>query len=200
MTVHTTHEVANLNPEVHIALVHYPVLNKEGQIVSTAVTNLDIHDNARSARAFDVTSYHIVTPLDAQVDLVTRILTHWCDGFGARRVPNRVEAMRLVQVSRTVEEAVHTIMAGRPGRPLVIATGARKRENPLAYERARSIILNNSAPVVILFGTGYGLANEIFEMADAVLAPIGNPDGWNHLSVRSAVAITLDRLLSGCIA
>ena len=33
-----------------IALVHHPVLDKGGAIVTTALTNLDVHDLARSAR------------------------------------------------------------------------------------------------------------------------------------------------------
>ncbi|MCP4198996.1 MAG: RNA methyltransferase, partial [Proteobacteria bacterium] len=36
---------------------------------------------------------------------------------------------------------------------------------------------------------------EVLTSSDAVLAPIGDPDDWNHLSVRGAVAIILDRLL-----
>jgi len=184
-----------LPKEVHIVLLHHPVINKEGTIVSTAVTNLDIHDNARSSRAFGVKSYHIVTPLDAQIELVTRILTHWKDGFGARRVPNRVEAMNLVQVSRSLDEAIATIADNRPIKPFIIATGARKRDRTSSFKEIRHLIEENDRPNIVVFGTGYGLAEEVFDVADAVLEPIGNPDDWNHLSVRGAVAIMLDRLL-----
>ena len=181
--------------EIHIVLVHYPVLNKPGEIVSTAVTNLDIHDNARSARTYGVSSYHIVTPLDAQVELVTRILNHWREGFGARRVPNRVDAMNLVMVSRTLDEAVETIVGERDVTPLLVSTGARRRENTISYAAMRERIngLDNT-PIIIIFGTGYGLAEEVFDKSSVVLEPIGTPEDWNHLSVRSAVAISLDRL------
>ncbi|MCP4605926.1 MAG: RNA methyltransferase [Proteobacteria bacterium] len=185
-----------LPAEIHFALLHYPVINKEGSIVSTAVTNLDIHDNARTARTYRVASYHIVTPLDAQIELISRILKHWRDGFGARRVPNRVEAMNLVRVSRTLDDAVRTIMGQREGRPFIVSTCARKRENTVCFAEMREQIESEQRPFIFVFGTGYGLAEEVFEMSDAVLAPIGNPDDWNHLSVRSAVAITLDRLLN----
>ena len=37
---------------------------------------------------------------------------------------------------------------------------------------------------------------EIIELADHILEPIRGRDGWNHLSVRSAVSIYLDRLLA----
>ncbi len=181
--------------EVHIALVHHPVINKEGIIVSTAVTNLDIHDNARSSRTYGVKSYHIVTPLDAQIELVSRILKHWRDGFGARRVPNRVEAMNLVQVNRTLDEAVSAIMGDREGRPVIISTCARKRDATIGFEETRKRMARDTGPYLLVFGTGYGLAEEVFDVSDGVLEPIGDPDDWNHLSVRSAVAITLDRLL-----
>ncbi len=184
-----------MTAEIHIALIHYPVINKIGDIVSTAVTNLDIHDNARSARTFGTQGYHIVTPLDAQVELITRILTHWRDGFGARRVPNRVDAMNLVRVSRTLEDAIDEITGSRTSRPFIISTCARRRDTTVSYKEMRVRMEKDAGPYLLLFGTGYGLAEEVFEQSDAVLEPIGEPEDWNHLSVRSAVAITLDRLL-----
>jgi hypothetical protein len=160
------------------------------------VTNLDIHDNARSAKTFGVSSYHIVTPLDAQVELVGRILAHWREGFGAKRVPNRVDAMNLVQVSRTLEDVKREIMGNRNGTPTVVATCARERENVVTFHDLKDRFHNDSeTPYLLIFGTGYGLADEILDGADMILEPIGNPSGWNHLSVRGAVAIVLDRLL-----
>jgi hypothetical protein len=184
-----------MHSEVHIALVHYPIVNKTKDIVATAVTNLDIHDNARSARTYGVASYHIVTPLDAQIELVSRILGHWRDGFGARRVPNRVDAMNLVRVSRTLEEAVTAIRDGRDVKPVIVATAARKLRETVRFAEMRDRMSREAGPYLIVFGTGYGLADSIIDVADALLEPIGNPDDWNHLSVRAATAITLDRLL-----
>jgi hypothetical protein len=182
--------------EAHIALLHHPVLNKAGDVISTAVTNLDIHDNARSARTFGCRSYHIVTPLDAQVELVGRILGHWREGFGARRVPNRVDAMNLVRISRTLDEALEAIRDGRDVQPVLVATAARHTGiDVVSHEDLRSLMVCQPGPYVLLFGTGYGLAPEVLQRAQLVLEPIGDPDDWNHLSVRAAVAITLDRLL-----
>lgn len=185
-----------MTAEVHIALLHHPVLNKAGDVVSTAVTNLDIHDNARSARTYGCRSYHIVTPLDAQVELVSRILGHWREGFGARRVPNRVDAMNLVRVSRTLDDALEVIREGRDAEPVLVATAARHTGAELeSHGDLRARMICDSGPYVLLFGTGYGLAPEVLRRAHAVLEPIGDPEDWNHLSVRAAVAITLDRLL-----
>jgi hypothetical protein len=44
-------------------------------------------------------------------------------------------------------------------------------------------------------GTGWGLTEECFSAADFILEPIAGNGSYNHLSVRSAAAIMLDRLL-----
>ena len=49
-------------------------------------------------------------------------------------------------------------------------------------------------PHLIVLGTGWGLAPEVTERADVILEPIWGPTDYNHLSVRSAAAIILDRL------
>ncbi|MCP4687771.1 MAG: RNA methyltransferase, partial [Desulfobacterales bacterium] len=35
-------------PNLHLALLHYPVVNKNGEPVASAVTNLDLHDISRA--------------------------------------------------------------------------------------------------------------------------------------------------------
>ena len=53
-----------------IALVHHPVLDAKGDTVTTAITNLDVHDLARSARTYGCSDYFIVHPITAQRDLI----------------------------------------------------------------------------------------------------------------------------------
>jgi len=60
----------------------------------------------------------------------------------------------------------------------------------------REKITADAPPVCLIFGTGHGLHPEVLELADAVLEPIHGPTEFNHLSVRSAVSIYLDRLLA----
>jgi hypothetical protein len=184
-----------MKPEVHILLLHYPVVNKAGDIVATAVTNLDIHDNARSSRTFGVKSYHLVTPLDAQIELVSRILSHWREGFGAHRIPDRADAMSLVRISRTLDDAIAEIRGDRDVTPVLISTCARNKGQTTTWRQMRQRMESEDGPFIIVYGTGHGLADEILERSDVVLEPIGSPTEWNHLSVRSAVAISLDRLL-----
>jgi hypothetical protein len=79
--------------------------------------------------------------------------------------------------------------------PRIIVTGANFSGNVLSYEKLSEMVKNNeSCPLLIVFGTGSGLAEEIVRNADFRLEPIKGAGHYNHLSVRSAVAIVLDRV------
>ena len=84
---------------VDIALIHYPVINKSGETIGSAVTNLDIHDIARAARTFGVDEYYIVTPYADQQELVKEIIEHWQTGHGAQYNPARKSALALVRLA-----------------------------------------------------------------------------------------------------
>ena len=62
---------------LYLALVHYPVCNKNGETIGSAVTNLDIHDIARACRTFGIQKYYLVTPYEDQRKIVAEILLHW---------------------------------------------------------------------------------------------------------------------------
>ena len=183
---------------VYCALVHYPVLDRDGRIVSTSVTNLDVHDIARACRTYEVRGYYVVAPLDVQRRLVVQIARHWISGSGAKRTPNRGEALSLVRTAADLESAKSLIRDESGGlSPLVWATCARLTDNAISFTEARKRLEAAERPVLVVFGTGYGLSGEIMEKADAVLEAVGSPQKWNHLSVRCAAAIVLDRLLCG---
>jgi hypothetical protein len=187
--------VSRLFPgDTHVALVHHPVIDRSGRIVTTAVTNLDIHDIARAARSFGLARYHLVTPIDAQRELVGRILGHWTDGQGREHNDQRSDALEVVRVAASLDEVIERVRGetGRP--PFVAATGARPRAGVVGYQALAPLC--EGRPLLLVFGTGWGLAEEVFARSDAILAPISGSaaDGYNHLSVRSAVAIVLDRL------
>ncbi len=180
---------------ISIALLHYPVYDKNNQLVTTAVTNLDIHDIARAARTFGAHRYYVVTPVAEQQGLVTRILRHWQDGWGATYNPKRKEALDLVRVAATLGEALSDLdqAYGLPVR--VVVTGANGRGTMTTCSELAPIVRKGEAHYLLVFGTGWGLADEIFDRADLVLEPIRGCGSYNHLSVRSAVAIILDRLV-----
>ena len=66
----------------------------------------------------------------------------------------------------------------------------------IGYMELRNKIFSGNKPFLILFGTGWGLADDIIDSADYVLKPLKGFVKFNHLSVRSAAAVILDRLLS----
>jgi hypothetical protein len=177
-----------------IALVHRPVLDKEGKIVTTALTNMDVHDLARSARTYGCEDYFVVHPIAVQRELATRIVDHWTDGSSAKRIPDRKHALAVVRPVATLDDAVAAL--GKGGKVETWVTAARELPGAaaLGFEAARKKLDEEGPPVLLVFGTGWGLAPEIVERADAVLEPIRGPGEWNHLSVRAACAIALDRL------
>ena len=73
---------------VSIALVHHPILDRQGAIITTAITNLDLHDMARSSCAYGLSSFFIVHPVEAQRELALRIKSHWTSGSGSVQDPD----------------------------------------------------------------------------------------------------------------
>jgi tRNA (guanine37-N1)-methyltransferase len=179
---------------LYIALVHYPVYNKNYQRIASAITTLDLHDLARLSRTYGVKRFFVITPLEDQRSLAERVQRHWTKGYGARYNRHRKEAIELVVVVPSLDRAINTIteMEGAP--PLLIATDASKQtERSISCESARDVIQNEQA-VVLLFGTAWGLDKDVMNRADYALDPISGKTEYNHLSVRTAAAIVLDRL------
>jgi hypothetical protein len=179
---------------VDLALIHYPVVNKNGETIGSAVTNLDLHDIARAARTFGVDSLYMVSPYEDQHRLVTEILEHWLHGYGSRYNGNRGEALALVRQCADLEELYERVASKWGERPTVLTTCARPQQKTWPYSRVRKMLQAGDS-LLILFGTAWGLAPEVLAAADGALPPITGPAGYNHLSVRSAASIVLDRLL-----
>jgi len=178
---------------LYIALLHHPVLDREGRIITSAVTNADIHDIARSARTYGVKRFFIVTPVAEQADLVRAIIGHWTCGAGGALNPSRREALEAVEVAGTLADVVEAIDREESAVNTVV-TGARFGGACVSHGQLREILDNGNGTTLILFGTGWGLADEVIESCRYRLEPISGLGPYNHISVRSAVAITLDRL------
>jgi len=180
---------------LYVALVHYPVLNRNGEVIASAITNLDLHDLARLVCTFAIPRCYIVTPLQDQQALAERLLNHWIEGIGKELHPDREFALRHLRVVDSIASAENDIALRSGKRPKVWATTAKSQDGWLPIGQARKMLYENSAAHLLLLGTGWGLAPAVLADADAVLQPIQGFNGYNHLSVRCAAAILLDRLL-----
>ncbi|MNK07770.1 hypothetical protein D3C87_256880 [compost metagenome] len=183
-------------PRLSIALVHYPVRDRLSKVVATNVTNFDIHDIARAAQVYGVEKYYIVHPMKEQLMFVDRVLDHWRTGQGAKFNPMRRTALGSVQTVESVEKAIEDWKAEGG---LVIATSARAEEGVKSYTFAelRHEMHVAKKPVLMLFGTGFGMTSDLLRSCSGVLESIRGapPNDYRHLSVRSAVSICLDRVM-----
>jgi tRNA (guanine37-N1)-methyltransferase len=186
-----------LGRNLFCALLHYPVLDRDQNSVAVSLTNLDIHDIARSSCTYGLAGYYVLTPLDDQRELLADIVDHWLRGPGGKANPDRKTALSLVRGGTGLDDAVADVKARTGEGPLLVGTSAvaPSKGTPVQDFGAVSRALDER-PVLLLFGTGNGLAPEVVERCDAMLPPLRPLAGYNHLSVRSAAAIVFDRILN----
>jgi hypothetical protein len=176
-----------------VALVHHPVVDKNGDAIAAAVTSLDLHDIARASRTFGVGAFYVVTPLEDQQALVRQIIDHWVTGTGAKYNPHRRAALELIRLMPSLADVLDDVAAKAGERPRVVVTSAGMEKSDLSYARLGEMV-QDRCPVLLVFGTAWGLAREVMDAADYRLAPINGRGDYNHLAVRSAVSIILDRV------
>ena len=181
-------------PNLYVALAHYPVVNKSGDIITSAVTNLDLHDISRAAKTYGVKTFYVVTPLKDQQVLAHRIIAHWIDGAGAVYNPARRRALETIKVVDSIADVVEDIGRIENQYPKTAATCARRYPSNIGYAQFRTT-LETGRPHLLIFGTAWGLAEAFISEADYILEPIMGSTDYNHLSVRTAAGIILDRLL-----
>jgi tRNA (guanine37-N1)-methyltransferase len=181
--------------KIYIALLHHPVYDKNGEIVTTAVTNMDIHDIARAARTYGLKAFYVVTPVKALQKLSLKIIAHWETGYGAEYNETRKDALALARVTDTLDDTIIDIERETGEKPRLVVTSARKGEGRSPFTRLKNMLVIDPSPFLILLGTGWGLTDEVLARSDIILEPIEGDSDYNHLSVRSAAAIILDRLL-----
>ena len=187
--------VDKIKNNIHLALIHYPVYNKVGEAVTSSVTTLDVHDISRAAKTFSVKSFYVVTPLKTQRQLVERLIGHWVTGYGAEYNPTRKEALLATRVTNNLKETVRDLTKRCGQKPVTVATDAKRFPKSVSFHRLKEEIWHGE-PILLLFGTGWGLERSILKEADYVLDPIDGMGEYNHLPVRAAIAIILDRLLA----
>ncbi len=179
---------------LYIALVHYPVYNKRLDVVKTSFTNIDVLDIARVCRTYGVKGFFLVHPVEEQRELIRRVIEHWMSGKGYEYNTSRKESLESTYISESLEQTIETIEKQHGIKPKIIVTDARYSDNMTGYTQMRDTIEGSTEPFLLLFGTGYGLTKEIIQNSDYNLKPVVGSGTFNHLSVRSAASIILDRL------
>ncbi len=180
--------------DLFVALLHYPVVDRNGRVVTSAITSLDLHDLARSSRTYEVRATFIVHPVAEQRDFAATVIDHWRFGFGRSFDSRRREALEALRIVAGLDEAIAEATAASGARPLLVHTSARTAEGISTRELRERMESVQRAPVMLLFGTAFGLAPSVLERADLGLEAIRGPGDYNHLSVRAAASIMLDRL------
>ena len=128
---------------LYVGLVHFPVYNKHGETIASAITPIDIHDFARLGKTYGIQGFFVVTPLEDQQALAHRILRHWISGYGARYNRHRKEAMDLVRVISTLDMALEEVKEREGAAAKMVATDAAVQEKgPITYEVLRKLGVN----------------------------------------------------------
>ncbi len=189
--------VRSLASRTYVVLAHHPVLDRHGDIVTTSVTNFDIHDIARSCATYGVAGYYPVSPIRLQRDKIARIIEIWRKEIRQTGAEDRGHALGTIAVQDSIESAVREIEERERGKAWVVATSAQDGEparqvgfTELVAER----IAGGNGPLILVLGTGWGLHPDAVAATDQQLTPISGLSDFNHLSVRSALATILDRL------
>ena len=186
----------SLASRTYLALVHFPVYDKNRKIVATSITNLDIHDIARSSKTYGLAAYFLVHPVAVQRELAQRILGHWQGARGHEQNDFRSDALSIVRVADSIEQTVEQITFEHKARPLIVATSACDTGKSVTSKRLLADPELQERPLLLVFGTGWGLTSEWSLGVDKFLCPVRGSAAYNHLSVRSAAGIILDRLFA----
>ena len=188
--------MSSLESRSYLALVHYPVYDKNQKIVATSITNLDILDIARSSKTYGLAGYFLVHPVAVQRELAQRIVNHWQTGRGQEQNDFRSDALSIVRITESIEQTIEQITLEHKARPLIVATSARDTASAVS---SRALLMDPrlaTRPLLLVFGTGWGLTEEWSQGVDKFLCPVRGRAAYNHLSVRSAAGIILDRLFA----
>lgn len=179
--------------DLNIVLLHADMVDKQNNHVTTSLTMIDLHDIARSAKTYGVTNLFISHPAPSIRNLANTLRQHWDVGFGSTYNPNRKEALEHVSIVTSLDDAISIIDARTGKLPTLVATSAKPGGERISFTELKEKIEDNN-PYLLMLGTGWGMSDELLARAELFLNPVNGPGEYNHLSVRSACAIMLDRL------
>lgn len=128
--------------------------DKNRKVVTTAVTNMDIHDIARSGRTYGIRGFYVVTPVKALQRLARKIIEHWEAGYGSQYNLTRKEALSLARIKDTLDDALIDIERECGEKPLLVVTSARPGEKRTSFVELRDMLKEGTRPFILLLGTG----------------------------------------------
>lgn len=136
---------------------------------------------------------YIVTPLVKQREIVEKLIHHWRHGYGATYNPVRSEALNRVRIKENVAEMIEEVSL--EGKPIIVGTSSRERQGrSIGHEELHRLIKQDTRSCHLLFGTGWGLTDETVDLCEKMLVPVKGSGDYNHLSLRVALGIVLDRI------
>jgi hypothetical protein len=103
----------------------------------------------------------------------------------------RAEALKKVVIKAGMDDMVAHIQ----GDPIIVGTSSKERPGKsISYQEIQALIEKEARPLLLLFGTGWGLSSEVVDQCEKMLMPIRGKGDYNHLSLRVALGIILDRI------
>lgn len=184
-------------PNHYVVIMHSQVIVGDGHKVGhTSVASIDIHDIARSCKTYGIKNFFIVTQLEDQFKIVNTFFDFWHSKKGKDYNLSRYNAIESVILKKTFESVIEHIKQKENADPIIITTSAKPHGNSVKIDYfSQGLVWKENRPVLIVFGTGQGLSDEIMNKSNFILTPIRGLTSYNHLSVRSAAAVILDRWL-----
>jgi len=170
---------------IAVALVHDPVLNRQGETSTTAITAIDVHDFARTCAFYAVEPVYLVHPAAGMHALIHDMTDYYLNGDGGKRNPARRAVLQAVRCVNSVQEILQD-----EDYQLWYTSAAPAESVCMDISKLPEIKGNH----LIVFGTGWGLDVENMPKENGWLSPIEGVGKVRHLSVRAALAIYLDRL------
>lgn len=121
-----------------------------------------------------------------------RLIEHWTHGYGAHYNPIRALALNKIVMKESLEALFEDT---KKENTMIIGTSSKLRPHKsIGYDEVRFILEKDRKNILMLFGTGWGLTDETIELCDRILEPIKGTTEYNHLSLRVALGIILDRI------
>jgi len=184
-----------MGADLNIVLLHDGMVDKHQHPITASLTLIDLPDIARSARTYGVSTFSVAHSSAAMRKLTRTIKAHWDEGYGSTYNPNRKEALDIARIVASLDDVIAEIDQRTGQLPMLVATSARDGGKRVKFSELREQLKSDTRPYLLMLGTGWGMSEELLQRADMFLEPIHGPTDFNHLSVRSACAIMLDRLV-----